>query len=63
MINIKIFYSTFLKIPKNSYKVIAIYYIAYITKKYKYGINSVNPFYLIAHEVDGFIKEKEGSKY
>ena len=26
-------------------------------------LNSVNPLYLIFHEVDGFIQEKEGSKY
>ena len=26
-------------------------------------INSVNPFYLIVNEVDGFIEEKEGNKY
>ena len=34
-----------------------------LQKKDKYQINSVNPFYLIAHEVDPFIEEKEGSKY
>ena len=32
-------------------------------KKDKYKINSVNPFYFIVHEIDGFIEEKEGSKY
>ena len=32
-------------------------------KKNKYAINSVNPLYLIAHEVHGFIEEKEGNKY
>ena len=32
-------------------------------KKDKYQINSVNPLYLLVHEIDGFIKEKEGSKY
>ena len=26
-------------------------------------INSVNAFYLIVHEVDGFIEEKQRSKY
>ena len=26
-------------------------------------INSVNPLYLLFHEIDGFIEEKEGSKY
>ena len=51
------------KIDKKSFKNISTYYIGYITKKDKYGINSVNPLYLIALEVDGFIEEKEGSKY
>ena len=42
---------------------ISIYYIGYITKKEKYKINSVNPLYLLVYEIDGFIEEKEGSKY
>ena len=52
-----------LKIDKKSFKNIAIYYSGYITKKDKYQINSVNLLYLIVHEVDGFIEEKEGGKY
>ena len=63
IINIKDFDSNLLKIDKKPFKNIAIYYIGYITKKDKYAINSVNPFYLIVHEVDGFIEEQEGSKY
>ena len=63
MVNIKDFDSNFLKIDKKSLKNIAIYYIGYTTKKDKYAINKVNPFYLNVHEVDGFIEEKEGSKY
>ena len=55
---IKDFDSNLLKIDMKSFKDIAIYYIGYITKKDKYQINSVNPFYLIVHEVDGFIEEK-----
>ena len=50
MINIKV------KINKNSFKNIAIYYIGYNTKKDKYEYNSVNPLYLIVHEVDGLIE-------
>ena len=42
---------------------IAIYYIGYITKKDEYKINSVNPLYLLIHEIDGFIEEIEGIKY
>ena len=47
------------------YKNIDIYYIGYITVKDSYyvKINSVNPLYLIIGEVDGYIKEKNGSKY
>ena len=32
-------------------------------KKPEYNINSVNPLYLFIYELDGFIEEKEGSKY
>ena len=32
-------------------------------KKDKYEINSVNPLYLLVHEIDDFIEEIEGSKY
>ena len=63
MINIKYFGSNLLKIDKKLSKSIAIYYIGYITKKDQYKINSVNPLYLIVGEMDGFIEEKEGSKY
>ena len=61
MINIRNFDSSLLKLDKKSFKNIAIYYIGYITKKDKYAINSVNPLYLISHDVDGFIEEKEGN--
>ena len=40
-----------------------MYYIGYVTKKDEYKINSVNPLYLLADEIDGFVEEKEGSKY
>ena len=42
---------------------ISIYYIGYVTKKPEYNINSVNPLYLLFSELDGFIEEKENSKY
>ena len=63
MINIKNSDPSLLKLDKKSYKNIAIYYIGYITKKDKYAIKGVNPLYLIVHEVDGFIEEREGNKY
>ena len=63
MINIKDFDSSLLKMNKKSSKNIAIYSIGYITKTDEYKINSVNPLYLIVGKIDGFIEEKEGSKY
>ena len=66
MINIKNFDSSLLKIDKNSYKNIDIYYIGYITiisiSEYN-SINSVNPLYFIIGEVDGYNEGKNGNKY
>ena len=61
MINIKNFNSSLLKIDKNSYKNIDIYYIGYITIKIISdceSINSVYPLYIIIGEADGYIEEK-----
>ena len=63
LINIKDFDAKLLKLDKKSHKNIDIYYIGYITKKYKYKINSVNPVCLLVHKIDGFIEEKRGNKY
>ena len=65
MINIKDFDSNLLKIDKNSYKNIDIHYLGYITVKDSYyvKISSVNPLYLIISKADGYIKEKNWSKY
>ena len=52
-----------LKLDKKFFKNIGVYYIGYITKKDEYKINSVNPLYLLVDEIDGFIEEKERSKY
>ena len=52
-----------LKLDKKSSRDISIYYIGYVTKKPEYNINSVNPLYLLISELDGFIEEKNGSKY
>ena len=32
-------------------------------KKVNTKINSANPLYLLVHRIDGFVEEKEGSKY
>ena len=66
MINIEVFDPNLLKIDKQSYKNIDIYYTGYITvtkiDDYE-NIHSVNPLYLITGEVDGHNEEKNGSKY
>ena len=63
MVNIKDFDPNLLKLDKNSFKNIGVYYIGYITKKDQYRINNVNPLYLLVHRIDGYIEEEEGSKY
>ena len=66
IINLKDFHSILLKIGKNQYKEIDIYYIGYITIK-KIGncknINSVNPLYLMIHSATGEFKERDGKKH
>ena len=65
MINIEHFDSIWLKIDKETYKNIDIYYIGYITVKkiddYE-NIYNVNPLYLTIVKVDRFNEEKNGSK-
>ena len=63
LINIKDFDPKLLKLDKKLFKNIGVYYIGYITKKDAYKVNSVNSLYLLVYRIDGFIKEKEGSKY
>ena len=66
IIDIKEFDSNLIKIDKESYKDIDVFYIGYITIK-KIGdcenIYSANPLHLIIGNVDGHIKEKNWSKY
>ena len=63
LINIKDFDPKLLKLDKKSFKDIGVYYVGYITKKYKYKINSVNPLYLLVHTIEGSIEAKERYKY
>ena len=55
-----------LKINKNYYKGIDVYYIGYSTTK-EIGqcenIHSVNPLYLLVNHASGYIEEKNGNKY
>ena len=66
MINLENFDSNLLKIDKKSYENIDIYYIGYTTIKniddYE-NVYSVNPFYLIVNHANGYLGEKNGSKY
>ena len=54
-----------LKIDKKSYKNFDIYYIGYITVEDSdyVKVNSVNPLYLMIGRVNGYIEQKNGSKY
>ena len=65
IINIKNFHSNLLKIHKNLYKGIDVYYIGYITIK-KFGdcenIHRINPLYLIICSATGHFKEKKQRK-
>ena len=63
LINLKDYDLSLLKLDKKESMDINIYYIGHVTKKPEYNINSVNPLYLLIREFDGFIEEKEGSKY
>ena len=47
-----------LKLDRKSIEDISMYYIAYITKKGEYKINSLNPLYLLVHRIDGFVEKK-----
>ena len=60
MVKLKYFYSSLLKINKNSNKNIDIYYIEYITMKdFEYvNIHRINPLHFITGEVDGYIEKK-----
>ena len=40
-----------------------IYYIGYVDKKTEWEVNSVNPLYVMINRIDGFIEEKNSSKY
>ena len=67
MISLRNFQSNLLKIDKNHYKDIDIYYIGYITIKNIGDCESiyrVNSFYLLVNHASGYIeKKKKGNKY
>ena len=63
LINVKDFDPSLLKLDKKLSMDIRFYYIGYVPKKPEYNINKVNSLYLRISELDGFIEEKECSKY
>ena len=66
MINFKNLKPNLLKIDKNHYKEINIYYIGYITIKNIddcESIYSVNPLYLRVNHASGYFEKKNGNRY
>ena len=63
LINLRDFDQKLLKLDKKSSIDIGIYHIGCVTGKSECNINSVNLLYLLIGELDGFVEEKEGSKY
>ena len=63
IINIENFDRNNIKIDKNSYKNILIYYIGYMAIKKYIKIYSVNTLYLIFGKVNGYFEEINGNKY
>ena len=63
LINIKDFGARLLKLDENTSMGLGIYYIAHVTKKSEWNVNSVNPLYLMINRIGGFIEEKDGDKY
>ena len=63
LINLDGFDADLLKLDKKGVMNINVYYIGYVTKKPAYNIDTVNPLYLNIYTLDGFIEEKDGSKY
>ena len=52
-----------INIDEKSYKIILIYYIEHVMIKRDLTIYSVNPFYLIFGNVNGYFEENYGNKY
>ena len=52
-----------LKLDKQSYEDMHIYYIGYVTKKPEYNIDSVNPLYLIIKGFEGYVEKNNDNKF
>ena len=63
LINIKSFIIINLKLDKKGVMGNDVDYIAYITKKPQWNVNSVNPLYLKINRIKGHFEEVDGDKY
>ena len=63
IININDFEPNDIRIGKNCYKNILIYYIGYVTIKKYLKIYSVNPVYLVFDKVNRYFNEIMGNNY
>ena len=52
-----------LKLDKKTSMGLDIYYICFVDKKPEWGVNSINPLYLMINRIDGFFEEKNGTRY
>ena len=63
LINITNYEASNLKLDKKTSMCLDIYYIGYVDKKPEWYVNSVNPLSLMINRIDGYVEEKNGSKY
>ena len=63
LINIVNFEASNFKLDKKASTGLDSYYIGYVDKKPDWSVNSVNLLYLIINRIDGYVEEKNGSKY
>ena len=64
LINITNFEASNLKLDKkHQWVLIFITLFVYVDKKSEWGVDSVNPLYLMINRIDGFVEEKNSNKY
>ena len=63
LINIKNFDPNILKLDKKQCYILMFIILVILQKKTEYGVNSVNPLYLMINRIKGHFEEKDGNKY
>ena len=63
MINILNFKASSLRLDEKTSLGLKIYYAGYVNKKLEWGVNSVNPLYLMINRFYVTISEKDSNKY